>query len=101
MWYPKAKWKKIVFATSLTVQWLRLCAYIAGGVGLIPGWGTNIPHAVRCGQKKNHQKTKTVLRLKLRLSNTLYKLNEVTIGLITGFSKEIIGDLDYSSFGEV
>ena len=39
--------------------------------------------------------------MKLRLSNTLYRLNEVTIGLITGFSNEIIGDLNQSSFGEV
>ena len=58
-------------------------------MGLIPGWGTKIPHAVRSGQKK-----KNVLRMKLRLSNTLYRLNEVTIGLITGFSNEIIGDLN-------
>ena len=52
----------------MTVQWLRLCAHIAGGVGLIPGWRTKIPHAVRCGPKKK----KTVLRMKLRLSNTLF-----------------------------
>ena len=32
--------------TSLVVQWLRLCASGAGGMGLIPGWGTKIPHAV-------------------------------------------------------
>ena len=34
--------------TSLVIQWFRLHA---GGVGLIPGWGTNIPHAVKRGQK--------------------------------------------------
>ena len=33
-------------------MWLRLCAYTAGGVGSIPGWGTNILHAV-CGASKN------------------------------------------------
>ena len=27
------------------VQWLRLCASTAGGMGLIPGQGTKIPHA--------------------------------------------------------
>ena len=37
--------------TSLVVQWLRLCAPNAGGLGSIPGWGTRshmqlkIPHA--------------------------------------------------------
>ena len=29
--------------TSLVVQWLRLCPSNAGGMGLIPGWGTRIP----------------------------------------------------------
>ena len=37
---------------SLVVQWLRLCASNAGGAGLIPGWGTKIPHAVQCSQKE-------------------------------------------------
>ena len=30
---------------SLVVQWLRLSASTAGGAGLIPGWGTKVPHA--------------------------------------------------------
>ena len=38
-----------VSGTSLVVQWLRPCT---GGKGLIPGWGNNILHAERCGQKK-------------------------------------------------
>ena len=29
----------------LVVQWLRLHASNAGGMGLIPVWGTKIPHA--------------------------------------------------------
>ena len=37
--------------TSLVVQWLRLCTSTAGGMGLIPGRGTKIPHATH-GQKK-------------------------------------------------
>ena len=32
--------------TSLVVQWLGLWASSAGGMGLIPGWGTKIPHAM-------------------------------------------------------
>ena len=39
--------------TSLADQWLRLHASTVGGVGLIPGEGTKIPHAMRCSQKKN------------------------------------------------
>jgi len=34
------------------VQWLRLHAPIAGGMGSIPGWGTKIPHAVKSSKKK-------------------------------------------------
>ena len=34
------------------VQWLRLSASNAGGMDSIPGQGTKIPHALRCGQKK-------------------------------------------------
>ena len=34
------------------VQWLRLQASTAGGMGLIPRGGTRIPHALRHGQKK-------------------------------------------------
>ena len=38
--------------TSLAVQRLRLCVSTAGGVGLIPGQGTKIPHAAQCSQSK-------------------------------------------------
>ena len=38
--------------TSLAVQWLRLCASNTGGVGLIPGLGTKMPHAVWHSQNK-------------------------------------------------
>ena len=35
------------------VQWLRFHASNAGGVGLGPGWGTKIPHAVRMHEKND------------------------------------------------
>ena len=35
--------------TSLVIQCLRLCPSSAGGTGSVPGWGTKIPHAIRCG----------------------------------------------------
>ena len=37
--------------TSLVIQWLRFCVSNAGGVGLIPGWGTRIPDAMQHDQK--------------------------------------------------
>ena len=46
--------KQFTKGTSLEVQWLRLCASIAGGTVSIPGWGTEIPHAVWCGPKKQN-----------------------------------------------
>ena len=42
------------------VQWLRLSASNAsnaGGVGLTPGQGTKIPHAMQCGKKKKKKIT--------------------------------------------
>ena len=40
--------------TSLAVQWVRIIASTAGGMGSIPGRGTKIPHAARCGQNNNN-----------------------------------------------
>ena len=42
---PKSIQKYSLSGTSSVVQWLRLRASTAGGTGLIPGWGTKIPHA--------------------------------------------------------
>ena len=36
----------------MVVQWLKLRASNAGGVGLTPGQGSKIPHAVQYGKKK-------------------------------------------------
>ena len=45
--------------TSLVVQWLGLWVSTAGGVGLIPGWGTKILHVAWHDQKlKNKYKFK-------------------------------------------
>ena len=33
------------------VQWLRICASTAGGLGSVPDWGTKILHATQCRQK--------------------------------------------------
>ena len=40
--------------TAVVVQWLRLCASTAGGADLIPGYGTQIAHALRSGQTAHH-----------------------------------------------
>ena len=34
--------------SSLVVQWIRLEASTAGGVGSVPGWGAKTPHAAQC-----------------------------------------------------
>ena len=51
--------KKSDFGGSLAVQWLRLHASNAGGAGLIPGQGTQIPHTSRSSQKKKERKKLT------------------------------------------
>ena len=38
------------------VQRLRLQASTEGAVGLIPGWGTKIPHVAWHGQKKKKKR---------------------------------------------
>ena len=52
----KKKKKKGVtdVGTFLVVQWLRLPASAAGGVGLIPSRGTKIPQATQPGWKKQN-----------------------------------------------
>ena len=39
--------------TSPVAQQVRLYSSSVEGEGLIPGWGTKIPHAVWCSQKVN------------------------------------------------
>ena len=55
-----SKVTNLIKGTSLVVQWLRHHSRIAGGTGLIPGWGTKIPalrsyiplHEARAKKKK-------------------------------------------------
>ena len=51
--------------TSLVVQWLRLCAPSAGGLGLIPGLGT-----------RSHMPQFRVLMLQLKILNATMKTEE-------------------------
>ena len=57
--------RKTLPGTSLAVQWLRLCASTAGGMGSIPGWGTKIPHAAQYGQKEKRKKKRLCLKCQL------------------------------------
>ena len=43
---------------SLVVLWLGFCAFNAEGPDSIPSWGTKIPRAALCGQKKKKEKEK-------------------------------------------
>ena len=56
---------KNIRGTSLAVQWLRLCASNAGGVGSIPGAGTKIPHALR---PKKEKRKKPELKLETSIA---------------------------------
>ena len=49
------------YGNSLVVQWLVLRAFTAECPGSIPGRGTKIPQAARCGQKTKQVFTKTGL----------------------------------------
>ena len=49
--------QNMIRGTALVVQWLRLRASTAGGMGSIPGQGTKNLHAARHSQNKK-QKTK-------------------------------------------
>ena len=61
-----SKVTNLIKGTSLVVQWLRHHSCIAGGTGLIPGWGTKIPalrsyiplHEARAKKKKLKGKKK-------------------------------------------
>ena len=55
------------WGNSLVVQWLGLCACTAGGTGSIPGWGTRILHTAWHGQKKQINKIKCDLNVRMGL----------------------------------
>ena len=55
--------------TSLVVYWLRLHTLKTGGVGLIPGQRTRIPHAIWPGQKNNNNKINSRLKKLLILDD--------------------------------
>ena len=46
---------------SLAVQQLRMSTSTIGGAGWIPGQGTKIPHASRCGQKVRKRKRQVLV----------------------------------------
>ena len=56
----------------MAFQWLRFCSPTAGGMGLIPGMRTKIPHAVLYGQNKTKQKTNMAFK-SLKITYTILK----------------------------
>jgi len=44
--------------TSQAFHWLRVCAF--------PGWGTKIPHALGCGERKK------IIRIKIKIKKILW-----------------------------
>ena len=47
--------KTITFGNFLVVQCLRRCASTEECLSSIPGWGTKIPHATRCGHRQTNK----------------------------------------------
>ena len=72
--------------TSLVVQWLRLHASNAGGMGSIPGQGTKIPQAMQCGQKIKERKKEN----QATLWEKIFAVNIPGIGLIPRIYKELL-----------
>ena len=48
--------KKLIYRTSLVIQWLRLHTSSVAVMGLIHGEGTKIPQAMQHGQRPPAQK---------------------------------------------
>ena len=48
--------KIVIIGISLTAQGLRLYTFNAGSVGLIPGWGSKISHAMWHSHKKKKKR---------------------------------------------
>ena len=59
----------------LEVQWLRLCASIAGDSGSFPDYVIKIPHALWCGQKKKKKKKKYMNFKKFQVIPLLHNLS--------------------------
>ena len=62
--------------TELAVQWLKLHASTAVGMGLIPRWGTKVPHATVGWLKKNEFKTELPAYITRNVIKCLYDCNQ-------------------------
>ena len=82
VWIKGSFRNQILVGTSLAVQWLRLSTSIAGGAGLIPGQGTKIPHAARCGRKKKNHQIFVCTRTDLNFSCIVTEIELYTISRI-------------------
>ena len=83
--FGNLKLESEVLGNSLAVQLLRLGAFTAMGLGLIPGWGTKIPQAARPKRKKKRKEvllTSTYQLTSLSLSYLTYTLELVRYCLI-------------------
>ena len=54
---------------ALVDQGVRLCSPTAGYIGLIPGRGTKILHAVQCGQKEKKKKKEIDIKMNINTCN--------------------------------
>ena len=81
--------------TSLAIQWLRLPAFAAGGVGSIPDQGNKILHAVWCSQKLKRKMTQAK-----RISSGLFsRLYVIYSSSRVSFSSNLLDVLHLSFLG--
>lgn len=70
----------MVLETALVVQSLRLCASSTGGVGSIPGWGTEILYALWLGQNLK-QEASGLVRVSVRLPRCFLRTLAALLGV--------------------
>ena len=85
--------KITMIGTSLAIQWLGLHASTAGGVGWIPGWGTNVPasHVARPKKKKKKTMINMLRALVEKLDNMQEQMGNINteMGILRKYKKEM------------
>ena len=88
---------EVSLGTSLAVQWLRLCAPSAGGMGSIPGHETEISHAMQHGQKPK-KKSKSNLLSGTWVMNAAVIRNSLMTSVLASLNRRLAYSLVHFSW---